>query len=54
MNNYAPKLILSPVDFSDPSAEALRVAGVIARERNGVRYPFSVGGLSVLTPGFYP
>ena len=31
MNNYAPKLILSPVDFSDPSAEALRVAGVIAR-----------------------
>jgi len=31
MSNLAPKHILCPVDFSDQSAAALRVAGVIAR-----------------------
>ncbi|MGA9055068.1 MAG: universal stress protein [Terriglobia bacterium] len=31
MSNFAPKHILCPVDFSDQSAAALRVAGVIAQ-----------------------
>ncbi|MGO8790220.1 MAG: universal stress protein [Terriglobia bacterium] len=31
MSNFAPKRILCPVDFSDQSATALRVAGVIAK-----------------------
>jgi nucleotide-binding universal stress UspA family protein len=32
MSNFAPKHILCPVDFSDQSAAALRVAGVIAKD----------------------
>ena len=31
MSNFAPKHILCPVDFSEQSAAALRVAGVLAR-----------------------
>jgi nucleotide-binding universal stress UspA family protein len=31
MNTFAPKRILCPVDFSDQSAAALRVAGVMAK-----------------------
>ena len=32
MSNFAPKHILCPVDFSEQSAAALRVAGVIAKD----------------------
>ena len=32
MSNFAPKDILCPVDFSEQSAAALRVAGVIAKD----------------------
>jgi nucleotide-binding universal stress UspA family protein len=31
MSNFAPKHILCPVDFSEHSARALQVAGVIAK-----------------------